>query len=52
MAGDDDGARRARAAAWVKRLGWLAGLWAAGVVTLGAVALLLRLVARWAGVAG
>ncbi|WP_332673329.1 DUF2474 family protein [Aromatoleum sp.] len=51
MPDDGNAARQPAAGAWAKRLGWLAGLWAAGVVTLGAVTLLLRLLARWAGLA-
>ena len=34
---------------WLRRLGWLVVLWAAGVAALGAVALALRLLMRAAG---
>lgn len=34
---------------WLRRLGWLAALWAAGVAALAAVALLLRLLMHAAG---
>jgi hypothetical protein len=34
---------------WGRRIGWLVGLWLAGVATLGLVALLLRIVMRLAG---
>lgn len=40
---------RARTPLWLRRLGWLAALWAAGVAALGAVALLLRLLMHAAG---
>lgn len=41
--------RRRAGTGWAKRLGWLAGLWAAGVLALALVAFALRLVMRWAG---
>lgn len=34
---------------WLRRIGWLVVLWAAGVVALGLVALALRLVMHAAG---
>jgi hypothetical protein len=34
---------------WAKRVGWLALLWLAGVATVGAVALLIRLAMAAAG---
>jgi len=40
---------RAGARLWLRRLGWLVALWAAGVAALAAVALLLRLVMHAAG---
>jgi len=36
---------------WLRRLGWLALIWTAGVAALGAVAWLLRLAMRAAGLA-
>ena len=34
---------------WLRRVGWLVLLWAAGVATLGAVAVIVRLLMRAAG---
>ena len=39
----------ARALLWLRRLGWMAVLWGAGVAALAAVALLLRLLMHAAG---
>ncbi len=49
MPDDGSAARRSTAAGWAKRLGWLVGFWAAGVIGLALVAFALRLVMRWAG---
>jgi hypothetical protein len=38
-----------RASRWLRRLGWMALLWAGSVAALGAVALVLRLAMRAAG---
>lgn len=34
---------------WLKRLGWMSGIWLASVLALGAVTFVLRLLMRWAG---
>ena len=39
-------------ALWVRRLAWLAAFWLAGVVGLGVVATLLKLLMRAAGLSG
>ena len=40
------------ASTWGKRVGWLLLLWFMSVAALGIVALLLRQLVRWAGLAG
>ncbi len=38
-------------ATWLRRIGWLVLLWAAGVASVAAVAWLLRGLMKWAGMA-
>lgn len=47
---DAEGDRRRRE--WVRRVGWLAVLWAGGVAVVAATAYGLRIVMHWVGLGG